>query len=233
MFKSGAVRIEKCVQKDGGQRNHAKERHTAAVVGVEKNKAWAEAAATEENQNRRKERVRRLELWMGATHEGFEILLEVYKDLIPRLVDDLEVQAGLEVMRRITNEILQQFRPVIDRYHESRQYGRSVAQRLRNAVFPAADEANDPCEALVALQSLDVFLTYIEGHITALLPASQAVWDSEFLQAVSFAQSSLQRQKAWVSQHIKVKSPQTLLVPMLAPEDLYAPESSTAGCLRC
>jgi hypothetical protein len=28
MFKSGAVRIEKCVQIEGGKTNHAKEKHT-------------------------------------------------------------------------------------------------------------------------------------------------------------------------------------------------------------
>jgi hypothetical protein len=32
------------------------------------------------------------------------------------------------------------------------------------------------------------------------------------------AQGSIQRQKAWVNQHIKVKSPQTLLVPTVAAE---------------
>jgi ferredoxin-nitrate reductase len=179
-----------------------------------------------------KEPVRRLELWMGALNEGLEILVEIYRDLVPRLVHDLEVQSGLEVMRRLTTEVLHQFKPVIDRYHGSHQYGRTVAQYLQKAVFPAVEETNDPYEALAALQSLDLFLTYIEGHLTALSPASQALWDSEFVNVISSAQGSIQRQKAWVNQHIKVKSPQTLLVPTVAAEDLYDSQSSMAGRIR-
>ncbi|KAL2364661.1 hypothetical protein RJZ56_002427 [Blastomyces dermatitidis] len=57
--------------------------------------------------------------------------------------------------------------------------------------------------------------TYIEGHLTGLQPASMAIWDEQFVEAVSFAQSGIQRQKAWATQHVKVKSPQTLLVPMV------------------
>ncbi|KAJ5849351.1 Nitrate reductase [Penicillium chrysogenum] len=232
MFKSGAVRIEKCVQIEGGKANHAEEKHTEAVRRVERGKERAEPAAEKGGQMGNKESVRRLELWMGATNEGLEILLEIYRDLIPRLVHDLEVQGGLEVMRRLSTEVLHEFKPVIDRYHGSRQYGRRVAQYLRKAVFPAVEETKDPYEALAALQSLDLFLTYIEGHLTALSPASQAVWDSEFVNAISFAQGSIQRQRAWVNQHIKVKSPQTLLVPTVAAKDLYDNQSSMAGRIR-
>ncbi|PGH14126.1 hypothetical protein AJ79_03243 [Helicocarpus griseus UAMH5409] len=230
MFKSGAVRIEKCVQKEGRreQPDHAKEQQTSTVKHVEETKDQEALTKGLQTQHR----VRRLELWMGATHEALEMLIEIYKDLIPRLVHDLEVQSGLEVMRRITTEILHTFQPLIDKYHESRQYGRSVAQRLRNAIFPQTEETHDPYEALAALQSLDLFLTYIEGHLTALMPASMAVWDEQFVGAVTFAQGSIQRQKAWVTQHIKVKSPQTLLVPMVEAGDLHAPESSMAGQLR-
>ncbi|OKL61558.1 hypothetical protein UA08_03903 [Talaromyces atroroseus] len=230
-FKSGAVCIEKCVQKEDEQNNHAQEEQTTAVKRVKKEKKWAERPPETSKSDRGEEPVlvRRLELWIGATHESLEVLLDIYNNLIPRMVHDLEVQAGLQVMCRITRDILQHFEPVIDKYHESRHYGRSVVQRLKDAIFPAVDEATDPYEALVALQSLDIYLTYVEGHLTALLPASQAAWDGEFLQAISFAQSNIQRQKAWANQHIKVKSPQTLLVPMIAAEDLNAPDTSMAG----
>ncbi|KAJ5244780.1 hypothetical protein N7489_004876 [Penicillium chrysogenum] len=223
MFKSGAregrpITLKKSTLKLSEESRGAKKR--------------AEPAAEKGGQMGNKESVRRLELWMGATNEGLEILLEIYRDLIPRLVHDLEVQGGLEVMRRLSTEVLHEFKPVIDRYHGSRQYGRRVAQYLRKAVFPAVEETKDPYEALAALQSLDLFLTYIEGHLTALSPASQAVWDSEFVNAISFAQGSIQRQRAWVNQHIKVKSPQTLLVPTVAAKDLYDNQSSMAGRIR-
>jgi hypothetical protein len=165
-------------------------------------------------------------MWLGATHESLEMLRNIYSDLIPRLVHDLEIQSGLEVMRRITHDAIERLEPVISRYHESRRYGRKVCERLRRSLFPMEEDvSNDAYEALIALQSLEMFLTYIEGHLTALTPASQALWDTEFVNAVTFAQTSVGRQKAWVTQHIKVKSPQTLLVPQkpLSQLDTSAP----------
>jgi hypothetical protein len=158
-------------------------------------------------------------MWLGATHEALEMLRDIYKDLIPRLVHDLEIQAGLEVMQRITKTVLEKFDPIIKRYHESRMYGRRVCERLRASLFPMED-TGDPYCALITLQSLGMFLGYIEGHLLALSPSSQALWDREFVDVVDFAQTNVQRQKAWVNQHIKVKSPQTLLVPQNPPSDM-------------
>lgn len=234
MFKSGAIRIEKCIQKEGGKERHPKEEQTAAIRSVEQKKGQGKApAANAFNSQSAVERIRRLELWLGATHQALEVLNNVYMDLIPRLVHDLEVYSGLEVMRRITLDILRKLNPVISRYHESRQYGRKVATSLKDSLFPVVEEGSDAYEALVALQALDVFLTYIEGHLTALSPASQALWDLEFVEAVKFSQQGIQRQKAWVTQHIKVKSPQTLLVPVAALDELHSDESTLSGYLRC
>lgn len=224
MFKSGAVRIEKCVQKEA-------ERQTMAVRSVEMRKPDA-ASSAGDNSNDKKP-IRRMELWLGATDQALEMLRDMYVDMIPRLVHDMEIQSGLQVMRRITCEISDQFKPIIERYHESQQYGRRVAEHLRDSIFPAIGESKDPYEALAALQSLDLFLTYIEGHLTALSPASQALWDCDFIEAVKFAQKGIQRQKGWVSQHIKVKSPQTLLVPSAAAEELSGEDSRMAGQIRC
>ncbi|KAL2837336.1 hypothetical protein BJY01DRAFT_258393 [Aspergillus pseudoustus] len=211
LFKSGAVRIEKCVQKEV----QAKEQQTVAIKGIEDKKV----DASDKGKDDGKERVRWLEMWLGATHEALEMLNEIYKDLIPRLVHDIEIQAGLEVMRRITKDVIDKLNPVVQRYHESRMYGRKVCERLRTSLFPMEDTHNPYC-ALITLQSLGMFLSYIEGHLLALSPSSQALWDEEFVSAVNFAQTNVQRQKAWVSQHIKVKSPQTLLVPQNPPEDM-------------
>ncbi|KAE8327547.1 hypothetical protein BDV39DRAFT_192740 [Aspergillus sergii] len=235
MFKSGAVRIEKCIQKDDGKENHSKEEQTTAIRSVEQKKGQGKAPVANafNSQSGGEERIRRLELWLGATHQALEVLNDIYKDLIPRLVHDLEVYSGLEVMRRITLDILRKLNPVISRYRESRQYGRKVATSLRDSLFPVVEEGSDAYEALVALQALDVFLTYIEGHLTALSPASQALWDHEFVDAVKVSQNGIQRQKAWATQHIKVKSPQTLLVPVAAPDELHSDESTLSGYLRC
>ncbi|CEL10262.1 Putative Nitrate reductase [Aspergillus calidoustus] len=211
-FKSGAVRIEKCVQKEV----QAKEQQTAAIKRIEEKKVDAAYKGQDEGI---KKRVRWLEMWLGATHEALEMLRDIYKDLIPRLVHDLEIQAGLEVMQRITKTVLERFDPIIKRYHESRLYGRRVCERLRASLFPMED-TGDPYCALITLQSLGMFLGYIEGHLLALSPSSQALWDGEFVDVVDFAQTNVQRQKAWVNQHIKVKSPQTLLVPQNPPSDM-------------
>lgn len=176
--------------------------------------------------------MRRLELWLGATYEALDMLVDIYSDLIPRFVHDLEVRAGVEVMRELTYDILRTFTPVIEQYHESRQYGRSVAARLRDAAFPKVEETSDPFDALVALQSLHLFLSYIEGHLTALSTASQALWDTSFVEAVNSSQATIQRQQLWASKYIKVKGPQTLLVPNTAPNQLHARDSSLAGYLR-
>lgn len=223
------------MQREDGTRPHSTEQQTAAIHRVEQKKSggWHVGADTDSDDKvGGKNRVRRLELWMGATYESVEILLDIYNRLIPKLVHDLEVQAGLEVMKRITTEILDKFTPLMDKYHGSLQYGRKVAERLRTALFTDAENSSDLYEALAALQSLQLFMTYIEGHLIALSPSSQALWDSEFIGAVDFAQSSMARQLSWVRQHIKVKAPQTLLVPTAWKGDLESEESSLAGRLR-
>ncbi|KAL4756825.1 molybdopterin oxidoreductase family protein [Aspergillus foveolatus] len=212
MFKSGAVRIEKCVQKEN-EPPISRERHSEAIQNVESNKA----NATETRKDGQESRVRWLEMWLGATHESLETLRQIYDKLIPQLVHDLEIQAGLGVMRRIAADIITKLEPIVQRYHESRIYGRGVCERLRKALFPMEDDKDNSYETLIVLQSLEMFLTYIDGHLTALSPASQALWDQEFVDAVSFATQHIQRQKAWVTTHIKVKSPQTLLVPQRPP----------------
>lgn len=233
-FKSGAVRIEKTVQKEGKEKLHAKEQQTAVVHSVEmKKKQTTSIPQQPQTDQDSPPRVRRLELWLGATFEAMKMLIDFYDHLIPRLIHDFDVQSGLLVMHRIATETCKRFKPIVEKYHESKQYGRSVSQRLLDTIIPKDINKSDPYEALAALQSLQLFLTYIDDHLVALLPASQALWDKDFLGAVQFGQDSIMRQKAWASNHIKTKSPQTLLVPMTIPEDLNSPDSSLAGTLKC
>ncbi|KAL6228733.1 hypothetical protein BDW75DRAFT_226355 [Aspergillus navahoensis] len=106
-------------------------------------------------------------MWLGATRESLDMLRQIYDNLIPRLVHDLEIQAGLEVMRRITADIITKLEPVVHRYHESRMYGRRVCERLWSALFPIEDNKDNSYETLIVLKSLEMFLTYIDGHLTA------------------------------------------------------------------
>ncbi|KAH8426193.1 uncharacterized protein LDX57_003937 [Aspergillus melleus] len=230
MFKSGAVRIEKCVHKEGEDDIQAREGLSEARVAVQEKKP--NTSCPEIGREDRGERKRRLELWLGATEEALIKLAELYENLIPRLVLDFEVQSGLHIMRRLTGEIIERLQPQVKKYHEAQQYGRAVTQRLVDAIIPTA-ETGDSYEALAALQAVKLFLTHIENHLSALLPASQALWDTEFVAAVNDSLTNILRQQAWIGQQIKVKSPQTLLVPVSVPEELHQPYSSLAGTLRC
>lgn len=220
------MRIEKIVQREGGKENHAKEQDTAAIKRAE------EKATQPAKEDTDQPRVRRLELWLGATYEAIEALSDIYTNLIPRLVHDFEVHSGLQSLLRITEDMLNSLRPMVKRYRESEKYGRDVCQGLRDAIFPKPESHGDPYEALAALQSMQLFVTYIHGHLTALMPVSQAIWDSEFVDAVIFCEKQISRQEAWLTQKIKVKSPQSLLVPMAMPEELCVEGFSMGGRLR-
>lgn len=224
-FKSGAVRVEKCVQKENGKEAHAKEQNNDAI-------ARAQEKHGKETNQQSGNRVRRLEVWLGATHEGLETLVDIYKSLLPRLIHDFEVHSGIQELTTITQNMLKNLRPIIEIYHESRQYGRNVCHNLRETLFPPPDSPSDPYEALAALQSLQLFLTYVEGHFIALNPASQALWDEEFINIVNFCTKEVERQKAWLAQQVKVRSPQTLLVPMSLPDELHTGVTGLEGSLR-
>lgn len=87
-----------------------------------------------------------------------------------------------------------------------------AAHNLRDALFTNVRTGSD--NALWALRDLGVYITHIEGSLIALNPASQALWDSDFVDVVNFATEEVERMHAWVNQQIKVRSPQALIVPM-------------------
>ncbi|MCJ1367558.1 hypothetical protein MMC16_006692 [Acarospora aff. strigata] len=85
--------------------------------------------------------------------------------------------------------------------------------KLRDALFPKYDDRAGAYEALIALQALFMYLSHLEAHFTALTPASQALWDREFVEGVAFSQTQVGSMQTWVNLQIKTRSPQTLLVP--------------------
>jgi hypothetical protein len=207
MFKSGAVRIEKIEDEEGLVQIHAKEDQTATVRNVEDTKGEAQ------NVGDAKERERHLEFWIGATYEAINLLLEICETLSSQLVQDHEVHAGLKVIHKISEDMRSSMEPIVSRYGERKRYGRSVSQHLRDNLFPPDRQTTNPYEELVTLQSLYLYLAHVDSHITALVPTSQALWDGEFIDAVTFCKTQVARQMAVVQQNIKVKSPQTLIVP--------------------
>ncbi len=209
MFKSGAVRIEKCNDETGLVQIHAKEDQTATVRNVENTKSEARNVGDE------KGRERYLEFWLGATYEAINLLLEICDTLSSQLVKDHEIYAGLKVICKIGEAMRSSMEPIVSKYGERKQYGQSVSLHLRDNLFPPDRGTTSPYEELVTLQSLYLYLSHVESHITALLPTSQALWDGEFINTVTFCKTQVSRQLAVVKQNIKVKSPQTLIVPSM------------------
>jgi len=184
----------------------AREGQSAAKQRVREQKS--EAANVKEHAKRE----RHIALWLGSTYEAIDLLDKIYEDLMPRLIHDLEITAGLRILCRIAKDTIRILEPFTKKYQASTEYGRTVSKGVRDALFPKQDETNS-YEALITLQGLLVYLSNIEGHLTALRPASQALWDGEFLSAVETAAKNIERSKSWTSHQITVRSPQTLVVP--------------------
>ncbi|TKA66472.1 hypothetical protein B0A49_09842 [Cryomyces minteri] len=209
-FKSGAVRIEKI--SNSSSKNAAddgvviREQQTGAVQHVEKTKL--NAADVQEDYKRQTH----LELWLGATYESVKLLLETYEDLGARMSHDLEIVAGLVIMEELTRRTDTALAPYVKKYNASTEYGATKSRDVRDVLFPAAD-TTDAYEAMRLLMALHVYLSNIEGHLTALRPAAQALWDGEFADAVVEANANVTRMQAWAKHQITVRSPQTLIVP--------------------
>lgn len=152
-------------------------------------------------------------MWLGETYETVAQLLEIYGQVMPTLIHDREVQGGLRVLGHMAEDTRAELAREVDKLGGNRQRGRHRAHVLREALFPQSDAPRTPFTTLETLLGLHVYLSHVQGSLTALGPASQALWDGEFQGAVLSAQETVRRSQSWVSQQIKVRSPQTLLVP--------------------
>ena len=152
-----------------------------------------------------------IDIWLADTYEAARLLIEIYRDLLPQFVADSEIHSGIRSMIIICNRICDRLQPELTKFGEAKAEGIQVAHDLRDALFPKVHKG--PLAALKALRGLGVYIVHIEGCLVALNPAIQAVWDGEFIEAVTFAQAETERMHGWVKQQIKVRAPQTLLVP--------------------
>jgi predicted molibdopterin-dependent oxidoreductase YjgC len=212
MFKSGAIRIEKLTPSPSGTvKIHAREKQTTAIDKVTRAKPQAHDISDPSAHSRE----RHLEFWLGATYEAINVLIEICSRLIPQYIHQDEVHAGVKVMRRITESMAKKLKPLACKYGEKNEYGLGVSTTLRDNLFPdyKHERAPNTYEVLVGLQALYMYNAHVQSHLIALTPASQALWDSDFMEAVSFCTTQIDRQQAWVKQQIKVRGPQTLLVP--------------------
>lgn len=154
-------------------------------------------------------------LWFGTTLESLALFSDACDTSLPSLVHDAEIIGGVRVLKTIADAALTDLEPFARKYAAQRQYGKRLAKALGEAVFPWRDESKTASAygALATLQGLLVFLASTQGHLSGLAPASQALWDAEFTDAVNKAQESVGRCQKWVKQQIGVRAPQTLVVP--------------------
>jgi ferredoxin-nitrate reductase len=208
MFKGGAVRIEKISdEKDGEIVIHAQEGQTSTLEEVSRRKATAQDIHDND------ERERHLEYWIGATYEAIKVLISITETLQKLHHKDHEFESGMSVLRKIAKAMLEKMDPIVAKYGENKKFGEDVLIRLRDSIFAHQLNGISSYEVLVAMQGLYMYNSHLESHFLALTPASEAMWDGEFIAAVTDCQKEVGRMQSWVNAQIKVRSPQTLLVP--------------------
>ncbi|KAK2017120.1 ADC-like protein [Colletotrichum eremochloae] len=179
MFKSGAVRVEKI---EVTEKAYLPEPQSASEQSC--SSKGVDVMAVDDSLRRK----RHLETWLGETYESIKKLSDIYTNLLPDLIKDLQIEGDI-------------------------QQGSRKAKALRETIFPPMNTQRSPYEIIETLQSLHIYLSHIDGGLNALIPVSQACWDQEFFEAVQFGQTGMLRMQAWVNQQIKVRAPQCLLVP--------------------
>ena len=209
MLKSGAVQVEKCSNKSNEIAPEVREEQSRFILGVERSKS--NAKDIEDLSPRR----RFLDHWMIITLEAIDVLVEICDRLIPELIHDLEVNYGIKIMRRISEDIRSTIQPFVPKEQvEVETTRKGTSRTLCDTLFPEHQQGwNQAYQALVALQGLQMYLGHVHGLLVALAPTSQAMWDGAFNKAVVSSQTQVERQMSWVKQQIAVRSPQTLLVP--------------------
>jgi hypothetical protein len=193
---------------------HIPEQHSAAV-----RQAAAKSASDTTADLATTSRERKLSAWLDETYSATLQLQHLYTALLPSLMKhDAEVEAGLQVLHRIGEEMRAALQPFVDRYAGEQKQNRYRAHVLCDALFPSPKMEGEgklsPFEVLQTLQGLQVYLGHLEGLFTALMPTAQALWDEGFVEAVSKGQTAVGRMQSWVRQQVKVRGPQTLLVPV-------------------
>jgi len=218
MFKSGALRITKIPPQQtniGEVQIHAKNPMTETVKRIER-KAAHLAEGNDTHDEERRERF--LEYWLGDTFSSIETLLDICDHVMPRVQGvDAEMSSAVGTMHRITQSCLHRLKPITENYATDLKFGHETSVALKNMLFPdaiAAGLSGSPAyDCLVALQGFTLYLGHIEARAIALSPSCQAIWDPEFIDAIKYVLTQCERMKALVEHQLKVRAPQTLLVP--------------------
>ncbi|KAF5676137.1 nitrate reductase [Fusarium heterosporum] len=206
-FKSGAISIEKV----SSDQPTAKEHQSEAIKKAETLDAWSSNVTENDLDNRE----RQLETWLSGIYETTLLLRDITKQLLGHLITDSEAHSGVRFLNQINEDTIKRLKPHVEKFGEKKDLGQHAAHALRDALFPENKTNNSPSQlqVLEALRNLQVYLVHLRVGLDALNPVSQAMWDGEFFEAVMYAISQVKRMQGWVTQQIKVRAPQALLVP--------------------
>lgn len=205
MFKGGAVSVTKAP--GGADTVTIHEQQSVTIDHVEKEKPNAADVIDRDSHERH------LGYWLGATYEGLEVLVDILTRILPNLITDKEMHAGIVVLHGITHQMLLKLKPIIEKYGEQKSYGHRVSETLREVLFPMRKHRLGSYETLATILSLKMYYNHIDGHLRALVPAAAALWDRDFVERIAYCQKQVDRMEEWTNEHLSVKAPQALIVP--------------------
>lgn len=131
MLKSEAVKVEKCRNDTSEAISEVKEQQSHSVQHVESSKP--NANDIEDVSPRR----RFLGHWMTITLEAIDVLVEICDRLILDLIHDLEVNYGIMIMRRISEDIRSTIKPYAPTGQANIEAGsKGTSRTLCNTLFP-------------------------------------------------------------------------------------------------
>lgn len=207
MFKGGAIRITKLPSHDGQVAIHAHEQQSAALSAA----AGRHQNASPATESTRK---RGLESWLGELDCAIGRLVILFEDLLPKTDRDPDAQNGLRIMVRIAMRVSECIKPMAAKYREDRTHGQKRADALADLLFRREEGVDGTYEMLETMQGLHLYLAYVRGSLRGMYPASQALWDRDFVRAVEEATEDVAKMEEWCLQQMQFRSPQTLLVPL-------------------
>ena len=161
---------------------------------------------------------------------GCELLLEVYERLMEEHAKEVEVRQGLRVLKGLAAKVQQLMDPLVTRYRGERDgegEGEGEIRRRRGreeqrgralvaALLPEGRQAgvSAPYALLRDLQAVWTLASAQVVLLSGLGPTSAALQDEGMGEVVRDCLHEMQRQAAWAQAKVKVKAPQTLIVPV-------------------
>ena len=170
---------------------------------------------------------------------GCEQLMAVYDRLREEHAGEVEVRMGLRVLAGLARQVKELMEPFVGKYaggvggeggeEEEKEAEEEVRRRrgweeergraLVAAVLPEEGRLRkagvSPSYALLRdLQAVWTLTSALAVVLTGLVPTAAALKDADMAAAVKTAQHHLHRQTAWAEAKVKVKAPQTLIVPV-------------------